>query len=176
MIVNTLRRFGLIGLIAFPLLALADDSILPRLVNPAGSDFTVSHVDAAMAEIQFSGQAWVTGTLNAEWAKNVSGADILVVSLEPGKGQIKRLPHIRDDAFDIIGIDSAEQGVKLAFDKGFAERLLGKQIRSATMHGNFLLKGYTIGECGSPWARAQIVSAKGQQAPTMGQGRQAGDC
>lgn len=171
--------FAAVLVLSAPLLAVGDAA--PALVNPSGSGLKVVRMsERTDEEVSFEGQIWVSGTLHAQWlviaGKPLDSTAILKATLELDQSEMDRLPHFSDDKANEVWVENPKEAVQIAFDKNSAARFLGKKTRYAELHGRFLLKGLTIGECGSPWASATLVTASDQQKATFTQGWEFGDC
>lgn len=171
--------FGLL-LVALPLIAATDEFTASHLVNPPNSGLTLVKVsEDPVYQIKFSGKVWVSGTFRAEWHPDNNDSKpgyILALAIKPDQADTDRLPYLGDDKIDLIWIENKKGLVQMVFSKDMASRLLSGDVQVAEVHGRFLLTNYYIGECGSPWASAQLVSVRDTEEAKIGAGLVIGDC
>lgn len=166
--------------VAVPVIAVADGDTTPALVNPLASGLTVKSVsNGPDSGVLFSGQTWVSGTFRAEWHQNFAihkPAYVIALAIKPDDAEYGRLPHFGSDKADFIWIGNEHWDVQAIFGKKLATKFLNRQVQVLEVHGRFLIKDYSAGECGSPWASAGLVSAEVSQPATIGSGLEIGDC
>jgi hypothetical protein len=171
-----IKIFVVVAALILPLIAAGDAN--PPMVNPPESGLKIATVNDD--GVSFTGQIRISGTLHVQWlasaAKPLDSTAILKASVELDKAALEHMPHFGNDNAPEVWIDNPEQAVRVAFDKVTATRILDKKMKMAEVHGQFVLKDLAIGECGSPWASATLVTASDQQKATFTQSWEFGDC
>ena len=175
-------RFLIFSLMAFalPVIGVADEGATPMLINPPASGLAVKKVvEEPFYEVQFSGQTWVSGTFRAEWHPNYPDrkpAYLIAVAIKPDQAELGRLPQFSNDQTHFIWLDNDREAVQAVFGIVQATQFRNRQMQVLEVHGRFLIKDYASGECGSPWARAELVSARVSRPATVASGLEIGDC
>jgi len=177
-----MKRLLIISLVvvAAPVIAIADGGTMPELINPPTSGLTVRNVyKGPDTEVTFTGKIWVSGTFRAEWHPNFANrkpAFLVALAIKPDDAEYVRLPHYGSDNTDFIWIDNQHGILQSVFGTKMATQFLNRQMQVLEVHGRFLIEDYSAGECGSPWARANLISVEVSNTPTLGTGLKIGDC
>jgi hypothetical protein len=145
---------------------LADSSTL-KLILPDVKESTLQVRAVALrgGHVEFDGQIWITGMLQAKWIAGIDETEIntLRLILVPDENMHEKMPHFEKWRSTVIYFNEESNVLKLAASKKIAQELLRKQRMDLELHGRFLIRNLSISiDCDTQSGYGELVEVRAE--------------
>jgi hypothetical protein len=144
------------------------EEVASRLIQPMGSSLKLVELkNAEELRAEFSGTAWIEGTLFGEWTEGSYRIENAVpeYTLVPNTASKVRLPHFVINAppylnsykVKSIEIENGSEALQLAIGRVATQRFIERKRGLVRVTGRFQLESFSVGvECDVAWAKAKV--------------------